>query len=161
MRAHAVRKKHVVFYCYMTGQGYLIGKNVVVADGAVVRHVYANHEKVPRADAGRLARSIRSMQRAKLANDVVVADLEKTLFAVELNILRLAADDRVLGDAIARSEARKPLDYGVSTDFATWTHFHVVFDYGGRMNVHLQGFEDNRVLWILQILFMMLGVCGF
>jgi hypothetical protein len=24
----------------------------------------------------------------------------------------------------------------------------------------LQGFQDNRVLWIVQILFMMLGVCA-
>jgi hypothetical protein len=30
------------------------------------------------------------------------------------------------------------------------------------MNMHLQGFENNRVLWILQILFIMLdGLIGF
>src|SRR5689334_5007301 len=139
----------------MAGQRHFIREDVVVADDAVVRYVYADHKKVARADAGRLPRAVRAMKRAKLADDVVIANLEKALFALELNVLRLAADDGVFVDAITRSEPRKALDHGISADLAIWTDFDVRFDYGGRMNRHLQGFEDNRVLWILQILFNM------
>src|SRR5690349_8231417 len=146
MRAHVVRKKHVVLYCDMSRQRHFIGENVVVADRAVVRHVYPNHEEVARADARRLPCPVRAMKSAKLAHDVVVADLEKALFAFELDVLRLAAKHGVFVDAIPGPEPRKPLDYGISADLAIQTDFHVRFDYGGRMNRHLQGFEDNRVL---------------
>src|SRR5690349_3182629 len=92
VRAHIVRKKHVVLDFYMACQRHFIREDVVVADHAVMRYVYTDHKEVARADAGRLRRAVRPVKRAKLADDVVIANLEKALFALELNVLRLAAD---------------------------------------------------------------------
>ncbi|HEX6729188.1 MAG TPA: hypothetical protein VF074_04215, partial [Pyrinomonadaceae bacterium] len=67
-----------------------------------------------------------------------------------------------------RTDSRKLLNYGVGANLAIWTNFDVVLDYSCGVNGHflqdLQGFQgvqDNRVLWILQILFMMLGCLAF
>src|SRR5690349_6618738 len=137
MRTHVVGQKNVVLDFYMTGQRHFIREDVVVTDDAVVRDVNAHHEEVARADASRLTRAVGAMKRAKLPNNVVVADLEETLLALELDVLRLAADDGVFVNAIARAEPRKALDHGVSADFAVRTDFHVGFDNGGRVDRHL------------------------
>jgi hypothetical protein len=119
--------------------------------------MHPNHKKVARADPRGLPRTIRPVKRAELPNYVVVADFEETLFAFELNVLRLAADNGMLENPVACTQTRKPFDHGVSRNLAIWANFDFVLYYGGWMNTHLQGFEDNRVLWIVQILFMMLG----
>ena len=67
----------------------------------------------------------------------------------------------MLVNAIPRAQPRKTFDNGIGGNLAIWANFDVVLDYGGRMNTHLQGFEDNRVLWILQILFMMQPLLRF
>ena len=122
-----------------------------------MRDMYADHEEVARPDARRLTAAIRAVERTKLANDIVVANLEKAFFACELNVLRLATDDGVFVDAIPRAQPRKSLDHSIGADLAIRPNLHVIFNNRGRMYTHLQGFEDNRVLWILQILFIMLG----
>jgi hypothetical protein len=88
--------KHVVLDDDMSRQRDFVGEDVVVADHAVVRHVTADHEKVARADARRFTFAARPMQRAKLANHVVVADFEITLLAAKFHVLRLAAHDGML-----------------------------------------------------------------
>src|SRR5262249_53742763 len=146
MRAHAVRKKNVIFDRDMSGQRHLIGKDVVVTDDAVVRDVDADHEEVARADTRRLAGAVSAVKRAELANQVIVAYLKVTLLAFELYVLRLAAQNGVLKDPVAGAESRKSLDYGIRGYLAIGPNFDVVLYYGGRMNTHLQGFENNSCL---------------
>lgn len=157
MRANVVRKKHVILDRDMAREGHLICKDIVVANHAIVRDVHTHHEKVARPDARRFTRAVRPVQRTKLANQIIVANLEKTLFPLELGVLRFAAHHGVLVNTVPRAQPRKTLNNCIRRDLAIGANFHVVFDYGGWMNTHLQGFENNRVLWILQILFIMLG----
>jgi hypothetical protein len=106
------------------------------------------------------------LKSAKLADEVVVPDLQVTFFASELYVLRLAANHGVLKDAVAGADTRKPFDHRIGPDLAIRANFHVIFDDGGWVNGHFvtdlpdfQDSQDNRVLWILQILFMMLDCC--
>ncbi len=141
----------------MARQRHFVRKDIVVANHAIMRHVHADHKKVARPDPRGLPFTIRPVKSAKLANNVVVADLEETLFAFELNVLRLAADNSMLENPVTRAQSSKPFDHSISRNLAIWANFDFVLNNGGWVNTHLQGFEDNRVLWIVQILFMMLG----
>src|SRR5262249_7387410 len=102
---------------------------IIVADNAVVRDVHSHHKKVARADPRRLIWTIRPVKRAELADDIVVADLEIACLTLELHILRLSTNHRVLEDAIARADPREALDDGMRTNFAVWSDLNVVFDH--------------------------------
>ena len=82
-----------------------LAKRVVVAQHAVVRDVDADHQEVAVADARRLALAARAVNRHVLAYQVVVADDQPARLAPELHVLRLAAEDGVLVDAVARAQA--------------------------------------------------------
>ncbi|HKR22899.1 MAG TPA: hypothetical protein VJS17_09905 [Pyrinomonadaceae bacterium] len=138
-----------------------IREDVVITNDAIMRHVRSDHEEVARSDARRLVFAVRAMQRAKLANQIIVANLEKTSLAAKFNVLRLPANHGVLENAVSRADSCKPFDHGIGANLAIWPDFYVIFDDGCRMDLHLLGFEHNGVLWILQILFIMQGVCGF
>ena len=155
VRPYVVGNKHVILNRNVSRQRDFIRKDIVVADRAVVRHVTADHYEIARADACRLAFTARPVQRTKLANDVVVPDFEETLLAAIFHVLRLTAHDRMFENPVSGPQPGKPLDHGIGPDLAIWPDFHVIFDYSCRMDRHLPDFEDNRVLWILQILFMM------
>ena len=139
----------------MSSERNFIREDVVAADLAVVRHMAADHEKIARADPRRLTFAAGPVQRTKLANLIIVADFEITLLAAKLHVLRLATHHDVLKNPVPGPEFGIPLDDGIGGDVAIWADFDVIFDYRCRMDRHLQGFEDNGVLWILQILFMM------
>jgi hypothetical protein len=131
-------------------------------------HVHSNHEEVTRADARRFSLAVGPVKSAKLADLVIVANFEKTLLALELHVLWLAANHGVLENPVSRADSGKSLDDGVGADLAVWADFHIILDYGCGVNSHfwlnlqnLQDFEDNGVLWILQILFMMHDVVCF
>src|ERR1051325_5592834 len=162
MRTDIVGKKNMILDRDVTRERNFVREDVVVTNNAVVGHVDSDHEKVARADAGCQAFAVGPMKSAELANDVVIADFEIARLAFELNILWLAADHSVLENAVACAEASESFDYSVGTDLAIWANFDVILDDGCRMNGHLDrnlqnftDFQDNRVLWILQILFMM------
>jgi hypothetical protein len=139
----------------MSGESDFIREDVVVANHAVVSDMTADHEKVARSYARRFAFAAGPVQRTKLTNLIIFADFEIALLAVEFYVLRLTAHDGVLENPVSGPEFRKPLYYGIGPDLTIRADFHVIFDDRCRMDRHLQGFEDNRVLWILQILFMM------
>lgn len=136
VRADVVGKKNVIFDDDMSRECNFVRKNVVVADDAVVRDVRSDHQEVARSDARRLVCAAGPVQRAKLANDVVVADFQVTALAVKLHVLRLAAHDGVFEDAVSGPDFRKLFDDGVSPNLAIWANFHVIFDNGGRMYGH-------------------------
>jgi hypothetical protein len=77
------------------------------------------------------------VKRAELPDDIVVADLEKTLFTLELHILRLAPENCMLKDPISGAQSCKALDDGIGSNLAIRADFDVVFDYGSGMNPHL------------------------
>ena len=158
----------MVLKCDVSGERDFVGEDVVVADHAVVCDVNANHKKVARADTRRFTFAVRAMKGAKLANHIVVANLEMAPLTLELQILRLATEDRMFKNPVPRADFRKPLYDRVGANLTIWANFDFILDYGCGMNGHflqdLQGFQgvqDNRVLWILQILFMMLGCLAF
>ena len=92
----------------------------------------------------------REVVRRRPGTEVVVLEKED----------RLAAHHRMFENAVSGADFRVLLDYGIGPNIAIWADFHVIFDDSCRMDRHLPGFEDNRVLWILQILFMMHRCCG-
>ncbi len=126
----------MIFKCDVSGKSDFISEDVVVTDNAVVRDVNANHEEVPRTDASGLSVAVRAMKRAKLSNHVVVADFEIAPFAFELQILRLAADNSVLKNAIPSPDFCEFFNDGVGSDFTIWANFDVIFDYRCGMNDH-------------------------
>src|SRR6185369_1600522 len=134
MGAHAVGKKDVVLDRDVTRERNFVCKNIIVADHAVVRDVYPNHEEVARTDPRRLPRAIGPVKRAKLSNDIVVANLEKTRFTLELYILWLSANHRMLENAIPGSDSREAFDDRIGSNLAIRADFDVVFDNSGGVN---------------------------
>ncbi len=120
--------KDVILDRDVPGERDFVGEDVVVADHAVVRDVNADHEKIARADASGLSFAVGAMKRAKLANHIVVADFEIALLAFKLHILRLAADDGMLKNAVSRPDFRESFDDGIGPNLAIWANFHVIFD---------------------------------
>jgi hypothetical protein len=76
------------------------------------------------------------VKSAGLANDVVVADFEVAGLALELHVLRFAADYGMLENAVAGAEAGEPFDDSVGSDLTIWANFDVIFDDGCVMNCH-------------------------
>jgi hypothetical protein len=126
--------------------------------------MHANHEEVARTDSRRLTLAAGAMESAKLANQIIVANLEVARFTSKLHILRFPANHGVLKNAISRANSRKSLDDRIGSNLAIRADFYVIFNDGSGVNRHfstgLQDFQDNPVLWIVQILFMMLGCSG-
>src|SRR5215213_10459540 len=141
-----------------------VSEDIVVADEAVVGDVHTHHEEVARADPRRLTLAAGAVKSAKLADQIIVADLEIAWFAPKLHVLRLTANHRMLKNAVSRPNSGESLDNGIGANLAIRADFHVVFNDCCGVNRHfstgLQDFQDNPVLWILQILFMMLGCSG-
>jgi len=134
MRAHTVGKKNVILNRDVSRERNFVSKNIIVADHAVVSDVHAYHEEVARADARRLARTIGAVKRAELSDDIVVADLKKTRFTLELHILRLTPNHRMLENAIPGADSREALDDRISSNLAIRADFDVILDDGGRVN---------------------------
>src|SRR5436189_6081773 len=118
VRPCIVRKKDVIFNLDVTSQGRAVGEDVVIANYAIVGDVHSHHQKVSRAKAFNSTFATAAMQRAKLANQIVIADDEAARFAFELDILGLATDHRVLEDPVALSDACIPLDHCVCANLA-------------------------------------------
>jgi hypothetical protein len=114
----------------------LVGEDVVVTDKTVMGYVYPNHKEVARADARCFAFAVGPVKGAELADQVIVTNLQITLFALKFYVLWLAANHGVLKDPVSRAKAGKTLDDGVSPDFAIWADFHVIFNYGCGVNSH-------------------------
>src|SRR2546423_10766939 len=71
-----------------------------------------------------------------LAYQVVVADDECAPFPLELHVLRLAAQSRVLKDAVAATERSEALDNGVRADLASVAYENLFLDDGVRAYAH-------------------------
>ena len=70
------------------------------------------------------------MQRAKLANQIVIANDQTARFAFELHILRLATKDGMFEDTVPRSYLSKAFDNCVRTDLAALADLDFIFDHG-------------------------------
>src|SRR5204862_3847917 len=92
----------------------------------------AADQEVPAADARQRALAARAVNRHVLAYQVVVADFETARLALELHVLRLAAQGCVLVDAIAATERGEALDDRVRADFAALLDTDLVLDDGVR-----------------------------
>ena len=114
----------------------VVREDVVVNNHAVVRDVYADHEKVARTDASRLSFTVGAVKSAVLTNNIVVADLEVARLAAELHVLRLTADYGMFKDAIPGPEPCVLLDDSISPDLAIGANFHVILDYRCGVNRH-------------------------
>ena len=97
----------------MSGQRSIIGKYAVAADNAVVGNMHIGHNEVVVAD-NRFARSRgTAVYRAAFADDIVVANLDSGVLAVELQILRDGGYDGTWKDL------------AVLTDTGSWKDCHI------------------------------------
>ena len=129
MTADVRRQKGVILNCDVTSQGHAIGADVVVADLAIVRDVHADHQKVARADARRVAFAARAMERHILADQIIVADDELRRLTAKLHVLRLAAQGCMLKDVIARAQSRVSFDDCMRADLTLCADSYVRFDH--------------------------------
>ena len=101
----------VVLDVHVAGEHDVVRHDRVVADDAVVRDVHVDHEQVVVAHAG-VAAAVAgaTVDRHVLANLVVVAHHEPGGFAAELQVLRIAADDRVRVQLVAAAKLGERTD---------------------------------------------------
>jgi hypothetical protein len=138
MRADIVGKKDVILNGDVSGKRDFVGEDIIVAYTAVMRDVYAHHEEVARTDPRHLIFAAGAMKRAKLPNQVVVANLEEAWLTFELYVLRLSANHGMLEDPVARADFSELLDNRVCANLTIWANFDVIFDYGCGMDRHFE-----------------------
>jgi len=96
-----------------------IGHHHVVADDAIVRDVAVGHEEAAIAEPCSAALARTAVHRDAFTQPVVVPDFGiGQAIRLELEVLRVAADHRVFGDAVARAHAGVALDHGMRGDLA-------------------------------------------
>ena len=89
----------------------------MAADAAIVRDVRVGQDPVVVADAGDAAAVAgAAVDGDELADAVAVADDEFGALAVELLVLRIAADRGVAGDAVVAADAGRAVDAAVRAD---------------------------------------------
>ena len=131
-------------------EGCGIGQNDVVADDAIVRDVSVGHHQRVAADASHPAALDRApVDGDKLANLVVVADLEPRGFAGVGDVLRRHADRAEGKEAIVRADFRRSFDGDVRNQMAAFAQFdlrpnHAIgADLAGGMDLGA-GIDDGR-----------------
>ena len=76
VKCRSSTEKCLIVYEHVSGQQTIVGNDHVVIDLAIVTNVNANHEKIVVADLRRAAFGTATMDRAILANHVLIADLD-------------------------------------------------------------------------------------
>ena len=137
MCADVVRKKNVVFDLNVTRQGHFVGKNIVVANVAIVSNVNSHHEEVSGTYSSNLAFPAGAMKGAELTNQVVVPDLQEAFFAFELHILGFAPEYGVFKNRISAAETCIAFDNGVCANLAAVTDFSFIFYDSERANLDI------------------------
>src|SRR5439155_20833147 len=107
--------------CHLDG----VRDDDVVTDDAVVRHVHVRHQEAALPDR-RLARRRRAaIDRAILANDGAVADLDPGLLALVLQVLGVVPDHTAVADLHAGAESGVALQHRVRRDSAPLSDRHL------------------------------------
>src|SRR5690606_32807453 len=108
---------HLVADLDMPGQGRVVGEDAAVAHLAVVGDVHVGQQPVVVADAGDAATVAgAAVDGGEFADDVAVADHQFGVLALELLVLRVAADRGRAVDAVVAPDPGRALDAAVGTD---------------------------------------------
>ena len=122
----------------LTGQIRSVGDDDLVAQHAVMRNMAVGHEKAAAAYSRGAAVARAAMNRDTFAQPVVIADFGAgKAVRLELEVLRVAADHRVLGDAVARADTGVALDHCMGCNFAIVADDDIPFDHGKGTDVHV------------------------
>src|SRR4051812_37015462 len=108
----------MVFNHDVSGEGNLVGEDIIVANDAVVRHVNADHQEVARAYTRLFAFAARAMQCYAFAYQVIVAYDKTALLAFELHVLRQSAQNGVFADSIPASQNCELFDDDMRSNLA-------------------------------------------
>jgi len=110
-----------VLHRHVTGHLHRVRDDHVVADRTVVCDVHVRHQEAALAHR-RLPRGRRPpVDRAVLAQDGAIADLDPGLRPLVLEVLRVVADHGSVPDLHARAELRVALDHDVRCEHAAVT----------------------------------------
>ena len=106
-----------VFHLHVAGERRSVGHDVVAAHLAVMGDVHVGHDPVPVAYAGHHPAALRpAVERAVLADDVAVPDLQARRLAAVLLVLRCAAQGGERMDPVAFADPGRPFDDDVRAD---------------------------------------------
>src|SRR4029077_2827400 len=98
----------------MSGQQTIIRNDDVVSDEAIVTDVRSAHQKILVANFRGAAIGATAMNRAVLADNIVVSYLDFRLsFQRKRNILRWHTDDRAVSDEISTADCDLAFDHHV------------------------------------------------
>jgi hypothetical protein len=84
------------------------------------------------------------MQGRVLAYQIIVADEQTARLITEFNVLRFAAQDRVLVNAIAASQRGEPFNDGVSRNLASFADDNIIFDDNVGANARIHSNQGAR-----------------
>ena len=143
----------VVLECHMTAKQCVIDHRAAIADPNVVADVATDHEHVPVADRGHsVALHGAAMNGHKLAEDIVVADLNPCRLASVTAMLRALAQHCPVADEVVpphdertaqapvgfdhatRTDLHRTVDDCIGTNLHVWCDYGVGVDHGGRMD---------------------------
>ncbi len=106
-----------------------VGDDHMIADAGIVRHVRVSHQQAVAPNLRR-ARSARPpIEGGEFANRRAIAHDENRVFALELQVLRIGAQNRALGDKALTADPCVSLDIHVRPDDRLRFDRHVRTDY--------------------------------
>ena len=127
-----------IVHTHMPAEGGPVGHDDVVAELAVMGDVRVGHTQVAAADAGQAAPAFRApVERGEFTDAVIVAEFQPRHFALELEILRHAANQGVGMDMVARTHFRVVFDDGMRVDAAAIPDDDMLFDDRIRAYFHI------------------------
>jgi hypothetical protein len=101
---------HLVLDGHVPGELRSVDQDHAVADVAIVREVHVRHDEARLAHRRAIGLGRAAVDVRVLADRRVVADLDPGLLALELEVLRVAAEDRADADLHAAAEPHVALE---------------------------------------------------
>ena len=114
MKHATAAEKRAVRDADMTAEQAIVCDDDAVSDFAVVAEMRAGHQKIFVADFRRASFGAAAMNRAILANDIVVSNGDiRFAFGRKGKVLRRGADNGAVPDKVTRSDCHLRLDHRV------------------------------------------------
>ena len=146
VKGGAAAEKRSVIDLNVTREQTIIRDHHVIADLAIVSDVRAYHQKIFVANFCDAAFGAATVNRAKLADNIFVADLDPGLsFRRKGKVLRRRADHRSVTDQVIDSDRNIAFDDDVRLNCRSFTDDYLAADHGVRSDLDISSEFRRRV----------------
>jgi CMP-2-keto-3-deoxyoctulosonic acid synthetase len=122
----------IVFNFNMAGKVYIIGKDDVIPQNAIVRYMRVRHQQIMRSHGSASGSDSTAIDCDKLPNCGIIANFSGCNFTIELEVLRNGGNDRARKDAAMATDPRAVKKRDVRANPGIITNLHIAIYVGER-----------------------------